>query len=289
MFSALASLLLLGAVPPTHAAAVRKELPGIEVIHVTAPTLIASGLQIPSKLSASGVILFDLQSGEELFSRNADQRRPMASLTKIMTALLILEHHELTETVTVSAGAEKIRGSTIGVKAGEQFSVGALLKGMLIPSANDVAYTLAIFDAHSVGAFVQQMNLRATTLGLKNTHFTNPAGLDGEMLYSTPRDLGWLTMAALKNQNFRSIVKTHSAKIADSEGKEFDLRNTNELLQDNDNVFGVKTGTTNGAGECLIVLFEEQSHPYLLVLLGSKDRYTDSLYVLQGVHDAVVQ
>ncbi len=241
---------------------------------------------MPAKITASGLLLLDLASGQEILSRNPDQRHPMASLTKIMTAMLILEHHTLSEIVTVPEVAEKIRGSTIGVKAGDHFSIGALLKALLIPSANDVAYTLAIADNHNVAAFVTRMNERAVTLGLKNTHFTNPAGLDSLEQYSTARDMGWLTVAALKHQAFRSIVATKSARIASAEGEEFDLRNTNELLQDNDNVFGVKTGTTDAAGECLIVLFTENNHEYLLVLLGSKDRYTDSLYILQTVHSA---
>ena len=258
-------------------------------MRVASPTPDHGPLRMPSHLSASGMLLIDLTSGEELLSRNADQRHPMASLTKIMTALLILEHHDLTDILPIPPSAEQIHGSTLGVKAGEHFTVADLLRGMLIPSANDVAYALAIDDARTAAAFVQQMNLRARTLGLKNTHFVNPAGLDSDQQYSSARDLGWLTMAALKNPEFRAIVKTKAAKINSIEGKEFDLRNTNELLQDNDNVFGVKTGTTNAAGECLIVLFEEEGRPYLLVLLGSRDRYTDSLYILRGVHVASLQ
>ncbi len=289
MLSALASLLLLGAVPPVQADAHLPERPGIEVLRITAPALFKKKFSVPAKLSASGMILLDLESGNVLMSRNADERRPMASLTKIMTALLTLENHALNEIVVVPAVSEKIPGSSIGVRAGEHFSVGALLKAALIPSANDAAYTLAMYHARSISGFVEKMNARAASLGLKNTHFTNPAGLDGVEQYSSARDLGWLTMAALKNPDFRSIVRSKAAKISTSAGREFDLRNTNELLQDNDNVYGVKTGTTNGAGECLIVLFEEEGHQYLLVLLGSADRYTDSLYVLREVHTVALQ
>ena len=127
---------------------------------------------------------------------------------------------------------------------------------------------------------------RALTLGLKNTHFSNPAGLDNGEQYSTPRDMAWLTMSALRNPAFRKTVGTRSAKIFSEEGREIDIRNTNELLHYNPDVFGVKTGTTDAAKECLVVLFNIRNHPYLLVLLGSQDRYTDSLYVLQAMNAA---
>ena len=288
MLTALVSLLLFGAVPSFSSDVVVSALPGIEVLKIAAPAGFRRSFELPPRLSASGMILYDLQSGEELMAKNPDQRRPMASLTKIMTALLVLENHRrLDDVLTVPPGADHIRGSTIGLKVGERFTVLALLKALLLPSANDAAYALAIREGGSVGAFVSSMNRRAATLGLKNTNFTNPAGLDSEQQYASVRDLGWLTMAALKHPGFREIVSTKTARISTGNGREFDLRNTNELLHENDHVFGVKTGTTNRAGECLIVLFEEQTHPYLLILLGSKDRYTDSLYVLQTVHDVV--
>ncbi len=289
MLSVLASLLLLGAAGPAEIVVPARRAPGIEVLQISAPTLLTKKLSLPLAVSASGVLVLDLENGQELLSRRPDQRRPMASLTKIMTALLILERHDLQEVVLVPTVADQIRGSAIGVRPGERFMVGALLKALLIPSANDIAYTLAISDSHSAAAFVLQMNARAQALGLKNTHFANPAGFDNPEQYSSPRDLGWLTMAALRNPEFSRIVGMRTVRITDNEGREFDLRNTNDLLQENEHVSGVKTGTTEAAGECLIVRFEEQGHPYLLILLGSRDRYTDSLYILQAVHDALSQ
>lgn len=287
MLSLLTSLLLLGAAASPEIGAPGRRAPGIEVLRVSAPALLPKQLSMPPAVSASGVLLLDLESGQELLSRTPDQRRPMASLTKIMTALLILERHDLHEIVSVPIVADQMRGSVIGMKTGEHFRIGALLLALLIPSANDSAYALAISDSHSVGGFVAQMNARAKTLGLKNTHFSNPAGLDNPEQYSSPRDLGWLTVAALKHPEFSRIVGTRTTRIADAEGREFDLRNTNDLLHENEHVSGVKTGTTDAAGECLIVRFEERGHLYLLILLGSKDRYTDSLYILQAMHDAL--
>lgn len=285
MLTTLASVLLLGVVPPPVTQEPARPLPGIELVSVASPSVIAGKVPLPA-LSASGVLLLDADSGEEIFALNADVRRPMASLTKIMTALLILENHDVSESVTIPSVAEQIGGSTLGIVMGQRFLVGALLRGLLIPSANDAAYALAAFHSRSVGAFVQVMNNRAAALGLTNTHFANPAGLDNEGQYSTPRDLAWLSLAALKNETFRSIVNTRTTRILSADGKEYDLRNTNELLHYNEDVFGVKTGTTDKAGECLIVLFSQENHSYLLVLLGSKERYTDSLNVLQAVRTA---
>lgn len=289
MFSALASLLFLGAIASPPPLPPLPAPPGIEVLKIAAPSRIAGNIVMPKKLTASGMILVELKSGNIILSRHPNQRRPMASLTKIMTALVILESHDLHEIMSIPKIAETIGGSTIGVKTGEFFRIHDLLRALLIPSANDAAYALAIHNAGSAAVFVQKMNARAASLGLLNTHFTNPAGLDAAEQYSSPRDLVWLATAALRSSDFRKIVNTKYTSIETTTGQSFDLRNTNELLHENPHVFGVKTGTTNGAGECLIVLFEEAGEPYLLVLLGSKDRYTDSLYLLDAVHDAALR
>jgi len=286
MFSSLASLLFLGIVPVAVAdAPAQKMLPGIEVVAVSAPSNLPSQFLLPP-LSASGVMLIDVQSGEEIASLNPDQARPMASLTKIMTALLVLEKGNINRVVTIPPITEQIRGSTIGVKAGELISTESLLKALLIPSANDAAYAIAVTTEGNVGAFVRAMNARAVSLGLTHTHFANPAGLDHAEQFSTPRDLAWLTKSALKKSQFRSIVGTRSTTIRTYSGTEFDLRNTNEMLHFNPRVQGVKTGTTDSAGECLIVLFEEGGREYLLILLRSKDRYTDALRVLDALREA---
>lgn len=285
MLSALASVLLLGIVPPETPVSVSRVMPGIETVDIAPPSTIVDRFVAPT-LSASGVLLIDAESGEEIFSVLPDTQRPMASLTKIMTALLVLENHELSDVVTVPPVASDIRGSTVGLASGERLTVDSLLKALLLPSANDAAYTLAVFHDRSVSAFVERMNLRAQALGLKNTQFANPAGLDSEQQFSTPRDLAWLTLAALRDHNFRTIVGTRSARIFSTDGREFDLKNTNEMLQYNEEVFGLKTGTTSAAKECLIVLFTEGGQRYLLILLGSNERYVDGLRVLKAVYEA---
>lgn len=285
MLSSLASVLLLGVVSPGHGSAV-KPLPGIETVSIARPNELTREIKIQG-LSASGVMLLDIESGEELFSIAPDTRRPMASLTKLMTAIVTLEQVGLKRTLTVPPVASDMRGSTIGLETGDNMSVQNLLHALLIPSANDAAYTLATGVRGGVAGFVKAMNDRARTLGLTNTHFTNPAGLDSTEQYSTPRDLTWLSLAALRHSPIREIVSKRSARIVSSSGKDFSLRNTNELLHYNEDVFGMKTGTTDGAGECLIVLFRESGRDYLAVLLNSSNRYTDSLAILTAVHEAV--
>jgi D-alanyl-D-alanine carboxypeptidase (penicillin-binding protein 5/6) len=285
MFSALASVFLFGIVPATPPPAPPKSLPGIEVLSIAAPSSLGTRFTV-SGVSASGVLLMDALSGDTIYAVAPDTRRPMASLTKIMTALLTLEKHELSKTVTVPLIADNIGGSSVHLVAGEHFSVHSMLKSLLLHSANDVAYALAVFNGRSVGAFVRMMNERATSLGLLDTHFANPAGLDNPEQYSTPRDLAWLTMAALKHEHFRTIVQTRTARISSYENRTFDVKNTNEMLHYNEDVYGIKTGTTNAAGECLILLFTERDRPYILVLLGSKERYTDALRILKALHDA---
>lgn len=285
MYRALASLLLLGMISPTADTTRLSSLPSIEVVSVAAPSVIGSALAVPA-LSASGAMLIDLDSGEELFSIDPDVPRPMASLTKIMTALIMLEHHKLDEVVTVPPIAEEISGSTLKAKPGEQLRLGAMLKALMLPSANDVAYALALHHSRSVPSFVREMNDRGAALGMRATQFANPAGLDNQQQYSTPRDLAWLTVAAMRQPAFRATVGMRTATIASANGTEFSLKNTNEMLHYNERVFGVKTGTTGSAGECLIVAFVVQERSYLLVLLRSSDRYTDALKVLQAVEEA---
>ncbi len=286
MIRTLASLLLLGAIPASHGVQSLVPPPGVEVMRVSSPSVLHSHTIQSPVLSASGVLLVDVESGEELMAINPDEQRPMASLTKIMTALLVLEHHKLTDVVTIPTVASAVGGSTVGLKTGEHMNVNDLLRALLIPSANDVAYALAAYDGKSVSSFVKMMNERAVQLGLKNTSFANPAGLDNDLQYSTPRDMTWLTLAALRKPAFRKIVAIRSATVTSAEGTVFPLINTNEMLHISENVLGVKTGTTDNAGECLIVLFTDNGRQYLLVLLKSNDRYTDALNVMQAVHEA---
>ena len=260
-------------------------MPAAEILSVHAPAVMRNVL--PPSITASGAILMDAVSGEVLFSKHASTPRPMASLTKIMTALLILDSHSMNETVTVPEVAEAVGGSDMNLKKGQRFILGDLLKAMLLRSANDAAYTLAYHHSGGTTAFVRAMNQRSKSLKLSATRFANPAGLDDPNQYASARDIASLMLAALRNPTFQSIVSTRDAEITAYDGKQFSLHNTNEILHSRLNVFGVKTGTTSAAGECLAVLFTSGRRTYILVLLGSKDRYTDALRVMNAVSSRI--
>lgn len=281
MFRVLASVLFLGLLPPAAAAPENiVPLPSIELLSISSPSPLTS-FKVPA-VSASGVLLLDALSGEKIFGRNDEMARPMGSLTKIMTAIVILENHDPEERVMIPK-MPHVEGSAIYIKEGQIFSIKDLLKGLLIQSANDAAYALAIIDSKTPEAFVAKMNERAAQLGLKDTHFKNPAGFDAEGQYSSPRDLAWLSSALLRKPLLKKIVNLTSTTIVSSDGTEFPLINTNELLKAKENVEGVKTGTTVAAGECLITLFHLKDRSYLLVLLGSNARYQDASRVMQAL------
>jgi D-alanyl-D-alanine carboxypeptidase len=179
----------------------------------------------------------------------------MASLTKIMTALLILENHGLNEIVTVDSDFSGELGVRIWLRQYEKMTVGDLLKGLLIPSAGDAAVALADYHSGSVEAFVEAMNARARELNLADTHFMNPVGLDEEDHYSSAFDLAILSKYALRIPAFRNIVRMDRATVSSVDGKfHHSFDSTNYLLNSYLDIQGVKTGTTDGAGASLINL-----------------------------------
>ena len=223
-----------------------------------------------AEISANAALVYDVDSDQILFSRNADLALPPASLTKLMTALLVLEKDDLQASVTILE--EDLIGNTnMGLEAGEVLSVEQLLFGMLINSANDAAMALARHEAGSVDLFVAQMNQRSAELALPSSHFVNPHGLDAETHLSSARDLLLLTRTLWKFPLFQQIVSTKQITIAGHA-----LLNTNELLGGALAINGVKTGTTDNAGECLITGWLSKGHQRFVVVLGSRDRYTDT-------------
>ena len=202
-----------------------------------AALLIAAALLSPcaSALSACRAAVLDADTGEVCFARNASEHALIASTTKIMTGLLIAEDCDPDAVVTVPQEAVGIEGSSLYLKAGEQLTVRALLYGLLLHSGNDAAVALALAHSGSVGAFVEAMNGRARELGLQDTHFTNPNGLDAPEHYSTALDLARLTRAALQVPAFAEVVATRQITI---EGRSF--TNHNRLLWSLDGAIGVK-------------------------------------------------
>ena len=229
-------------------------------------------------LQAKAALLMDVGTGLILYTKNPNERLPMASLTKIMTAVIIMENHSLDEVVTVEDSFSGLEGVRMWLRKNEKITVGDLLIGLLVPSAGDAALALARYHSGSDEAFVNEMNLRARDLGLADTHFINPIGLDAEGHYSSAYDLAILTQYALRFPDFRRIVNTSVATVTSLDGKiSHEMHNTNQLLNSYLDIRGVKTGTTDEAGESLINLaYHPDGHEVITVLLDSPDRFNES-------------
>ncbi len=238
-------------------------------------------------LNSRRYIVFDRTSGMEVYGKDYNKETAMASTTKIMTAIIVLENCDnLNEEVTIEEKAALTGGSRLGLKKGDKITVNDLLYGLLMRSGNDAAIALAIYIAGSKEDFADLMNDKANSLGLKNTHFVTPHGLDDPKHYTTALELAKLTDYALKNKKFAEIVKTQYASIKIN-GNEKELKNTNELLLANiEGVYGVKTGFTNNAGRCLVTAVKRNNMDLIIVVLGAdtrKDRAKDTIKLIEYV------
>lgn len=212
--------------------------------------------------------------GTTIWSHQADQKLPPASLTKIMTALLVLERANLNATVIITPTVAAETGHRLRLRVGEKYRVRDLLAAMLIESANDAARALAEHIGGSEARFAGIMNGRAAQLGMKDTHFTNSAGHHDPDHYTTANDLVLLTEAALARPMFRELVSKVRFEIRTINGKRrFKLENSNKLLPKYEGMVGVKTGYTPEAGRCLIALAERDGIQVLIVLLRAKNRW----------------
>lgn len=206
------------------------------------------------QIAARAAVVIEYESGRVIFEKNSDMTLPMASTTKIMTTLLTLESGDIDEWFTVDSDAIRVEGSSMGLKEGKTVSKRILAYGMMLPSGNDAANAAAVAVAGSIDSFVEMMNQKAGELGLLNTHFVTPSGLDDytDEHYSTAMDMAVLTRAALSNETFRDICSTTSISLSYGDGEEFWLSNSNKLLSSCEGVIGVKTGFTDKAGRCLV-------------------------------------
>ena len=213
-------------------------------------------------------------NGRTILEKNPNFRRAPASLTKIMTALIVLEKCRPDEVVTVSRGASRETGSRIGLRRGERLTVRDLLAAALIASANDAARALADHVAGSQKAFVAQMNARARALELRNTRYTNACGHDNPGLYSSAYDLSIIADRALRFPLFADLVSTRDTRIVTVKGnRSFHLKNVNRLIGRYPEALGVKTGTTPKAGQCLVALAKRNDKKVLLVFMNSRHRW----------------
>ena len=221
------------------------------------------------------------QLDKMLWEKNADVRRPMASTTKIMTALVVLENCALDEEFKIPAEAVGVEGSSVYLEAGEVQSVENMLYALLLASANDAATALAIHTAGSVAAFAELMNRRAEQMGLTDTHFTNPHGLADKEHYTTARELAKITQEAMKNPQFREIVSTKNKVISVKNGSSTrTLTNHNRLLRCYDDCIGVKTGFTKNSGRCLVTAAERSGMLLIAVTLHAPDDWRDHTAML---------
>ena len=241
-------------------------------------------------VSAASAILID-QTGEILYQKDPDRCLPMASTTKIMTALLAIEAGGLDREVAVPPEAVGIEGSSAYLTAGETVTMETLLYALLLASANDAATAIAILTAGSEAAFVSEMNRKAEALGLTDTSFDNPHGLDGAGHYTTARDLSRLTARALTNETFRAIVSTERKAVprTDTEGTRVFV-NHNRLLRSYPGCVGVKTGYTKRSGRCLVTAAERDGLTLIAVTLNAPDDWRDHKAMLDygfSVREAV--
>ena len=226
-------------------------------------------------VAARAWVLTDLRSGDFLVGEDASRKLPIASTTKIMEALVVLENGDLGEEVTVSRDAASYATpaySNVGLLPGDTLSVRELLMAALISSGDDAAYALAenVGGQGGVNRFVGMMNEEAETLGLKNTHFENPIGLDEKGHYSSAGDLATMARVAMRHPEFRAIVSTEYASIYTPD-REISLASTNELLFSYGPAMGIKTGTTPDAGESLVSSASRGDESYVCVILDSRE------------------
>ena len=242
----------------------------------------AKPTNIPT-INSRAAVIYDRTSGTVIYGKEENTKRKMASTTKIMTCLVTLEHANLKDIVEVSKKAAGTGGSRLGLTTGAKITVNDLLYGLMLCSGNDAAVALAEHVAGSISEFANLMNEKAKEIGLENTHFVTPHGLDEEEHYTTAYELAKLTDYALNVEKFANIVKTKTYTVSIN-GNPKQLNNTNELLGNLNGVYGVKTGFTNGANRCLVTAIKRDNLDVICVVLGAdtkKFRTQDSIKLIE--------
>ena len=236
----------------------------------------------------SAVLLMDAQSGEILYGENADVKMEIASTTKILTAITVIENADIFMTAQIPTEAVGVEGSSIYLKKGERWTVIDLLYGLMLRSGNDAATALAVITSGNVDNFVRLMNVTAGKAGAKNSNFTNPHGLHDDNHYSTASDMARITAYAMKCRIFSEIVKTktHRAVKVTPEGREnVVFYNKNKLLNTYPYATGVKTGYTKHSGRCLVSAAEKDGQKLICVALNVGDTYGVTKRLFDGHFD----
>lgn len=232
-------------------------------------------------ISAKGAVLIESSSGKIICAKNENARMPMASTTKIMTAIVALENSELDRIVSVSPLAVGTEGSSIYLYKNEEISMESLIYALMLESANDAAAAIAYEISNSIEGFAELMNKKAQELGLTDTHFDNPHGLDSDTHYTTAKELGIIASYAMKNPTFREIVSTYKKTISlnSTEGVRL-LINHNRLLKYYEGTIGIKTGYTKKSGRCLVSAAQRDGVELLCVTLNAPNDWEDHTKML---------
>ncbi len=240
------------------------------------------------EISAQSYIVVDVNSAQILAYKTPNQQQYPASTVKLMTALVARDIYKLDQVLQVK-NKTLPQGHKIGFKHGEKLLVRDLLTATLVNSGNDAAIILANHHPDGFIGFVQAMNDKAKTLNLSKTYFTNPSGLDHPSQQTTVWDLSLITREVLKDPFLRNLVDIQQTKITDINAQsEYQLFNTNQLLTQYEQVHGVKTGTTDSAGQVLITLWEQERHPVLIVIMNSENRYQDTHLIIDWIKNGLV-
>ena len=242
-------------------------------------------------LNSRIAIAYDRESGKTIWGKDENKRTAMASTTKIMTAIIVVEKSNLDDIVTISSRAAGTGGSRLGLKKDDKISMMDLLYGLMMKSGNDAAVAIAEHIAGSVDGFAVLMNEKARELNLKDTHFVTPHGLDNPDHYTTAYELAQIADYALKNEVIAKVVSTKFYTI-NINGYPKDLSNTNELLGNVEGVNGVKTGFTNNAGRCLVTSVSRSGFNIITVVIQAdtkKDRTRDSIKLIEYIYENYIQ
>ncbi len=234
-------------------------------------------------ISAECAVVMNAQTGTVLYEKNAHRKHAIASTTKIMTALLTIEAGDPDRLFVADRTAIRVEGTSMGLTEGDIVTRRALCLGMLLPSGNDAANAAAVNVAGSMGAFADMMNRRAAQIGMSDTHFVNPSGLDADGHYSTAYDMALLTREALKNTDFREMCGMKSAETEFGNPQEKrTLFNSNKLLDMYEGCIGVKTGFTDNARRCLVSAAERNGCTLIAVTLNAPDDWDDHTKLLDS-------
>lgn len=252
----------------------------------TQPRPQATGVNPQFKLQAVSAYAVDTDSGMVLYTQNATEQRPIASITKLASLLVLLRSHKLEETVLVGKLPNYSPDDAIlGLHEGQKFSFEDMLSALLIKSANDAADALAIYDSKNLPAFTTKMNILVNEWGIEHTQYASPSGLIDNGNFSTAESLAKIAGLALSNATVRDLINTQSKQIRDQFGKAYNLSTTNLLLKDG-RFHGIKTGYTLASGQSVVALARVHGHDVITVVLASPDRFSETTQLVNYLEGA---